>query len=127
MIEAAASRFDRLKGRLGQCWRVSGRAELVVDDLELFPFGTELEHGSDEVLAFLGVDPACPQNEVLSAGIGDPSLAVDLCFSVRVKRCRRVILAPGLFSFAGKNIVSRVVDERDLEPRTGLRQSARRF
>ena len=59
MIDAGVEggRGEDVEHGLGQVAGVGGRADLVVHDADLGALGTEAEHGLDEVVAHLGIEP----------------------------------------------------------------------
>ena len=59
MIDAGVEggRGEDVEHGLGQVAGVGGRADLVVHDANLGALGAEAEHGLDEVVAHLGIEP----------------------------------------------------------------------
>ena len=95
---------------------VSGRAALVEDHLQLVFRGRQVEHGFDEVVTILAVEPCRAEDEVVDAGGDDALLAVELRQSVDA--CRRallVLLAGRVVVSATEDIVSGDMDQQSVD------------
>src|SRR6185436_3233040 len=57
---------DRNRSRFGNKTRRSGRAKLVIDDLEFLAFSAEAQHRQEEIPAARTIYPACSENEMRS-------------------------------------------------------------
>ena len=81
--------------RLCQLLRAGRRAKLIIHNAYLIMRFCNLQHGTDEVLAF-SVEPGRADNEVVSGKILHKILSGKLCDAVNTLRARRIKLCQRL-------------------------------
>ena len=83
------SAFYNINDSRSQIARVSRRAHLVENDIDMLLGGEQPQHRLHEVLAPLGIQPRCSENQVIAPGINDCLLPFQLGFAIDAYRSRR--------------------------------------
>ena len=105
-----------------QVARIGGRSHLVEYHVERLALGREAQHGLQEVVAVLGVEPRRAENQVAAPRGQDRLLAFELGASVDAERLRGCLLRAGRVAAAPEHVVRGYVYERGAALACRIRQ-----
>ncbi len=105
----------------------SRTAQLITDNPQLVPFGSQAEHGLDEILAIGGLNPSRAQDHSLRERGQNCDLSIPLRLTVHALRIGSVSLIIGRSLVSIEHVVGGNMDEGETVFGTGLCHDCRRF